>query len=226
MNLAVFASALAVAGSDPVQTPPAAPPPAPPASPAPAKPAASPPSIDSMLQAPPAPPAPPTPARPPASSTSIDSILQNLSGPDQTTDSEEEAGANVAPGPTPYDKLDVKTYDRAVRETAAAARARSGRMDGGWTLAGADGRALYRFQFVDRGGETDGAWRDLNGGRGLEGSGVIAQIDYDGAKLMLRFYEAGPEDPVVVSVAAGAAGAWAGNLSRKGATTSVQLKRE
>jgi hypothetical protein len=202
MNLAVFASALVVAGSDPAQTAPAA-------------------------SGPPAAAPAPAPAQPPAADPSIDSILQGLSGPDQTTDSDEEAGANSSPGPTPYDRLDVKTYDRAVRETADAARARSGRLDGGWTLAGADGRALYRFQFLDHGtGSTEGAWRDLNGGGGLKGSGVLSLVDYDGGRLVLRFYETGPEDPVVVTVAPSPTGAWNGELVRKGASTPVRLKRE
>lgn len=195
MILAVFASALFAAAADA----PAAPPPA-------AAPQAA---------------APPAAAAPPPS---IDSILQGASGPDQTTDSEEETGATT--GPTPYDRLDVKAYDRAVRESAAAAHARGGLLDGGWTLAGADGRALYRFQFVERSsGETEGAWRDLNGGPGLQGSGVLSAVGHDGERLMLRFYEAGPDDPVVVTVKPDAAGAWSGELSRKGSTTPVLLKR-
>ena len=209
MILAVLASAAVVAGSDPAQASPSTPPVASAPAQAPDK------APDSA------------PAQAPASAPSIDSILQGLSGPDQTTDSEEEPDAKAATGPTPYDRLDVKTYDRAVRETAAAARARSGQLDGGWTLAGADGAALYRFQFVNRGsGQAEGAWRDLNGGPGIQGSGVLALVGYDGDSLTLRFYEAGPEDPVVVTVRPGAAGAWKGELSRKGASTPVSLKRE
>lgn len=218
----VLASVLVAAAPAPAGATPSAPSSAAPSS---APPSPPPPSADSLPAAAPAPPAAP------AQQPSIDSILQSLSAPGQATDGEEDAdqAPPAAPGPTPYQQLDVKAYDQAIRETAAAARARGGPLQGGWTLAGADGQALYRFQFADQGlglGLAEGAWRDLNGGPRLEGSGFIELVGYDGDKLMLRFYESGPDDPVLVTVKPSATGAWSGQLQRKGSATPVSFKRD
>lgn len=180
-------------------------------------------------------PASPTP--PPATTApqSVDAILQGLSALGQTTDTEEDSGAAPGPasppqsGPTPYDQLDAKLYDKAILDLAAAARSRSGPLEGGWTLAGGDGQALYRFRFVDRGlgyGLAEGAWRDLNGGPRLKGSGFISLIGYDGGQLTLSFYETGPDDPVIVSLRPASDGNWSGTLVRKGAARPILFKRE
>ncbi len=172
----------------------------------------------------------PTTPTPTPGGTSIDSILQGLSGTGQETDTEDESGRTAPPpGPTPYDQLDAKAYDQALRAAAEAARTRTGPLDGGWTLAGQDGRDLYRFQFADRGqglALAEGAWRDLDGGPRLEGSGFISQVGYDGDKLMLRFYETGPDDLVVVTLKPSPGAPWSGQIWRKGAVAPVQFKRD
>ncbi len=174
------------------------------------------------------------PASPPqahAPPPSIDSILQGL-GPDQSTDAPDEAapGPPVPPpssGPVPYSQADVRAYDQAIRAAAQTSEGRQGPLDGGWTVSSRDGLELYRFRFSDKGfGLTlaEGAWRDLRAAR-VGGSGFVSSVGYDGEKLMFRFYEAGPDDLVVVTVRQSSAGQWTGELWRGGAVTLVTFKR-
>ena len=178
------------------------------------------------------------PASPPqahAPPPSIDSILQGL-GPDQSTDAPDEAapgplpGVPVTPppsGPVPYSQADVRAYDQAIRAAAQTSEGRQGPLDGGWTVSSRDGLELYRFRFSDKGfGLTlaEGAWRDLRAAR-VGGSGFVSSVGYDGEKLMFRFYEAGPDDLVVVTVRQSSAGQWTGELWRGGAVTLVTFKR-
>jgi len=198
----LLASAVAAADPPPEAGPPSTPPPA--ASVPTATPASPPPSIDSLLKP----------------------------GPDQTTDAAEEPGAAVPPappqGPVPYSQLDGKAYEDAIRNSAAEGRSMAGALDGGWTLAGTDGQRLYRFQFVGHGGleQADGAWRDLNGGARLAGSGVIDQVAFAGDQLTLRFYETGPADEVVVTVKPAGTAPWTGELRRHGADVPVTFKKD
>ena len=55
-------------------------------------------------------------------------------------------------------------YDATVRNGAALAQSRQGRLDGGWTLQGADGAALFSLEIADRGEGVEGVWRALDGG--------------------------------------------------------------
>jgi len=164
-----------------------------------------------------------TPATP--SPPSIESLLKP--GPDQTTE-EPDAAPPPAQGPIPYSQVDGKAYEDAIRNAAAEGRSMAGALDGGWTLAGTDGQRLYRFQFVGHGGleQADGAWRDLNGGARLAGSGFIDQVTFAGDRLMLRFYESGPADEVVVTVKSAGAAPWTGELRRHGAAVPVTFKKD
>lgn len=169
-------------------------------------------------------------AFPDAPPPSIESLLKP--GPDQTTDSAEEPGAQTPPaaaqGPIPYSQIDGKAYDGAIRNAAAEGRSMAGALDGGWTLAGSDGQRLYRFQFVGHGGleQADGAWRDLNGGARRAGSGFIDQVAFTGDRLMLRFYESDPTDEVVVTVKPSGSGAWPGELRRRGVILTITFKKD
>ena len=168
----------------------------------------------------------PTSIRPPT----IDSLLRPP-GADQTTDTEEDAGAARPQGPVPYSELDGKAYDSALKTNAAAARAAAGPLDGGWTLADVDGHRMYRFQFLDRGygygySQAEGAWRDLDGGARLQGSGFVDQVNYAKDELVLRFYETGAADEVRITVKPSGTGAWEGLLLRRGSFTQVVFKRD
>ena len=172
----------------------------------------------------------PAPGPPPAGAPAptIDSLLQAQAGADGV-DTDEDAVTSSPQGPVPYSQLDGKAYDDALRNAASVARLAAGPLDGGWTLAAADGRRLYRFQFQGHGYgqlEADGAWRDLDGGPRLKGSGFVDQIGYAGDQLLLRFYEADPADEVVVTMKPTGNGAWSGQLRRHGAVTPVTFSRD
>ena len=170
-------------------------------------------------------PAPPVPTPSPPS---IDSLLKPQGGP-QGADTDEDAGSARPQGPVPYSELDGQAYDSSLRNTAAAARAAAGPLDGGWTLADIDGHRMYRFQFLDRGyglSQAEGAWRDLDAGPRLRGSGFIDQVNYAKDQLILRFYETGVADEVLITVKPSGAGTWQGQLVRDGAFTDVVFKRD
>jgi hypothetical protein len=165
--------------------------------------------------------APPAATAPPAT---IDSLLKSQ---DQSTD--EDSAAARPPGPVPYGELDGKAYDSAVKTAAAAARAEAGPLDGGWTLASTDGHRMYRFQLLDHGygpSQAEGAWRDLDGGARLQGSGFLDQVSYGRDELILRFHESGGDDEVLITVKPSRTGAWSGQLLRHGAFTQVVFTRD
>ncbi len=166
-----------------------------------------------------------TPAQnPPPAPATIDSLLKSQ---DQSTD--EDAAAARPQGPVPYGELDGKAYESAIKNAAAAARAAAGPLDGGWTLASTDGHRMYRFQFLDHGyglSQAEGAWRDLDGGSRLQGSGFVEQINFDRDELILRFHETDAGDEVLITVKPARAGAWSGQLLRRGAFTQVTFTRD
>jgi hypothetical protein len=183
----------------------------------------------------------PAPQAAPAAPASIESILQNENASGQTTDVEDQPAAPAAPtapatapvpappAGTPYADIDSKAYGEAILAAARTAQAMQGPLDGGWNVAGADGKRIYAMRMVDHGqgpGAAEGAWRDLQAGPRLAGSGFISSIGYDGGKLMLRFYESGPDDLVVLTVTPSVAGAWTGELWRKGAVAKVTFSRD
>jgi hypothetical protein len=132
-------------------------------------------------------------------------------------------------GAAPYSDLDAKAYSDAVLAAAQAEQALQGPLDGGWSLAGADGRPIYSFRMVDHGqgaAFAEGAWRDLRADAESAASGFLDSIGYDGEKLMLRFHEAGPDDLVVVTVRSSGARRWPGELWRHGEMARVTLVRE
>lgn len=177
--------------------------------------------------------APTTPA------PSIDSILkdQRQSGEDDEQSAAPNAlvpaPAPIAPavpgGPAPYSDLDSKAYGEAILAAARAAQALQGPLDGGWSLTDSRGRRMYSFRMVDQGqgmGLAQGAWRDLQAGEGPATSGFVASVGYDGDKLMLRFYEAGPDDLIVLTVKPSSGKDWPGEFWHNGAVAKVTFSRE
>ena len=171
------------------------------------------------------------PATPPsAPAASIDSILTGArgqkqgQGQSQSGEEDDQPGAPAAPvpapaptaptapgNPAPYTDLDAKAYAEAILAAAKQAQAMQGPLDGGWSLTGPDGRRMYSFRMVDQGqgmGVAQGAWRDMQAGEGPATSGFVASVGYDGDKLMLRFYEAGPDDLIVLTVKPSSAKNW------------------
>ncbi len=159
--------------------------------------------------------------------------------PAVTTDQDEDVPTPTAPitGQTPAPSapaaapppamLSGPGYDAAVRATSQSAQSMQGPIDGGWMLTGPGNERLYRFQFVDHGPDLDlaeGAWRDLKSVSRTTGSGFIATVASDGARLMLRFYETDANDLAVVTVKPDGQN-WAGELWYRGVVTRVTLAR-
>lgn len=209
-------------------------------------PAAAPqPTVDSLLSpaTPPTAPAPPianpaaaAPAAPPPAASGFQPAPQTAAPSAATAQTappiasipdEEPQVQGPPPAPEPF-SLDAKAYDAALKANAQLAENQQGPLDGGWTLSGAGGERLYRFQFADRGlglQYAEGAWRDLRGSAKPASSGFVTSIAYDGLNLMLRFEEAGPDDLVVVTLKPAAGGGWSGQLWRAGAVTPASLLR-
>lgn len=108
-------------------------------------------------------------------------------------------------------------YEATVRGGAAVAQGRQGALDGGWTLAGADGAALFALQLVDtgEGGSLEGAWRDLRAPSARD-SGFIALIGREPGLTILRFFEPGARAPTVVTLEPKLDGSWRGRLQSAG----------
>lgn len=128
-------------------------------------------------------------------------------------------------------------YNGTVRGGAALAQSRQGPLDGGWTLLGSDGAALFALQLVDTGeGGVEGAWRDARPSTAgpatagpatrPEASGFIAAISREPGRAVLRFLEPGASAPTVVSVSPALDGRWRGTLARdNGSTAPVEMRR-
>ena len=172
----------------------------------------TPPTIDSILQGAAAAPSP-GPAGPPPTMT------PGFASPTAPA-------VPVAPPPMTAAAMS-DAYDAAIKGAARSAQTAQGALDGGWTVIGRDGEKLYRLQFADRGlglGLAEGAWRDLKSNARLMTSGFIANVAYDGVQLTLKFFQADPNDQVVVTLKP-ALGGWSGQLVRRGVATAVTLRR-
>ena len=119
--------------------------------------------------------------------------------------------------------------DERLRASAAAAQSLQGPLDGGWTLVGASGAAIYAFQFVDPPGGSqtpEGVWRDLRRPMTPGDIGPVDSLVRSGATLTLRFSPIVGKGPTVVALKAGADGAWTGELREDDAApTAVTLKQ-
>ncbi|MBW3558491.1 MAG: hypothetical protein KY446_04060 [Proteobacteria bacterium] len=119
-------------------------------------------------------------------------------------------------------------YAATVRGGAAAAQSRQGALDGGWTVAGADGAPLYALQLADNGeGVVDGAWRAIRASAhgAPSPSGFIPLIARGSGRVVLRFSEPGSATPTVVTVSMAADGSWRGDLRRGETSPSPVIMR-
>jgi len=121
-------------------------------------------------------------------------------------------------------------YAGTIRGGAAAAQSRLGQLDGGWTVAAADGAPIYALQLVDAGeGVLEGAWRDVQIGTAAPRptrSGFIALIGRDAGRVVMRFLEPGAPAPTAVTLELAADGSWRGELARaNGAILPVTMRR-
>lgn len=125
--------------------------------------------------------------------------------------------------------VDDPFYAGTVRGGAAIAQSRQGQLDGGWTLAGPDGSALYVLQLVDAGeGGLEGAWRQAGPDTGARPgrSGYIALISRAAGQVVLRFLEPGAAAPTAVTLVMAGDGSWSGQAAQgAGSATPVRMLR-
>ena len=117
--------------------------------------------------------------------------------------------------------------DQRIRASAEAAESLQGPLDGAWTLVGADGAAIYAFQFVDKptGEQPEGVWRDL---RRPAGPGDIGPIDSlaRGPGVLTLSFAAKPGQPAVaVELKSSEGGGWSGRLHEAGVAINVMMRR-
>ena len=133
----------------------------------------------------------------------------------------EETGKNPDAPPSVQDLA----YDSRLKSSFASAQGFQGPLDGGWTLAAKGAEDLYALQLVDRPDRLEGAWRDLRRRGALNASGLVDNIQRDGANVMLRF-AAGGEGPVTATLHGTYDGAWTGELVENGRSRPVVLRRQ
>lgn len=118
-------------------------------------------------------------------------------------------------------------YDMRVRANIANAQGRQGPLDGGWTVAAADGAKLYNLQLVDPGDSPislEGAWRSLQR-RGVGTTGLIASFERGEASLVVRFARRSGETPTVMTLTPLVDGSWSGQMWEDGKVLSVTMRR-
>lgn len=111
-------------------------------------------------------------------------------------------------------------YESRLKASSASAQGFQGPLDGGWTLASAEGE-LFAFQLVDRNGAVEGAWRDLRRKGALTASGFIDQVERVGGDVTLRF----ADGRKVAVLRSGGDGQWTGELTDAGRRQPVSLRR-
>ena len=134
----------------------------------------------------------------------------------------EETGKTPDAPPTVRDLA----YDSRLKSSFVAAQGFQGPLDGGWTLAAKGAEDLYALQLVDRADRLEGVWRDLRRKGALNASGLVDDIQRNGADLTLRFAAGGGAAPVTATLHGTYDGAWAGELKEGGRTRSVVLRRQ
>jgi hypothetical protein len=124
----------------------------------------------------------------------------------------------------------------AIRAAYQAAQNLQGPLDGRWRLTGDNGDPLYVFQLADPGHapaprasmpwnpSIEGAWRDLKR-PGTDGSGLLSEVDRQGATVSIRFSRHEGDQPAMVTLHPAADGGWAGELSADGARRAVVMNR-
>jgi hypothetical protein len=118
--------------------------------------------------------------------------------------------------------------DARIRDSAAAAEALQGPLDGTWTLVSATGTALYGFQLIDKpGGQgaVEGVWRDLRRPATPGDIGLIDQIARSPAALTITINAVPGQSAVVVTLRPDPTGAWSGELKQGAVTTPVRMRR-
>lgn len=192
--------------------------------------------------------APPAPDTAVSADQAVDPLadLISQSGP-QTTDEEDAAPQAPAPPHKPTilpipapdpDELPghaipqggyvpvAEAYDLRVKGSILAAQGLQGPLDGGWSIEGADGAALYRLQIVDKvgGGALEGAWRDPRRTGAVGSTGLIDFLDRSDSGFLARF---SPRlgQLATLDLTPRGDGSWTGKLNENGTETPVTARR-
>ena len=115
-------------------------------------------------------------------------------------------------------------YEARIRGSASSAQGLLGPLDGGWTVRGPDGVALYGLQLVDKGsgGTLEGAWRAMGGSGRV---GLIESLERTGSMLIVRINRGYGRPLTVLTLSASGPGGWAGDLSDETGTRPVTMRR-
>ncbi len=149
-----------------------------------------------------------------------------------TTDTTE----NQTAAPAPSEPPPSSDIDETIKAAYASAEKAQGPLDGRWRLSGGDGVALFDFVLADTGGTPaskaatdaatiEGAWRDLRREGGVGGSGVIESVTHVADRVEIRFHQADPASPTVLTLRAGAEGVWSGDMVEGGVRRPVVMSR-
>ena len=132
----------------------------------------------------------------------------------------DEADRSPDGPPTPLDL----GYEARIRGSASSAQGLLGPLDGGWTVRGPDGAAVYGLQLVDRGtgGALEGAWRAMGGSGRV---GLIESLDRQGSILTVRINRGYGRPVTVLVLSASGDGSWVGDLSDEAGTRAVTMRR-
>ena len=115
-------------------------------------------------------------------------------------------------------------YDARIRSSFASAESFQGPLNGGWTLSAVD-QELYALQLVDRRDRLEGVWRDLRRRGSLNGSGLVDDMQRQGADLILRFTPSPGSETSVATLHDAGRGLWTGELAEAGRRRPVTLRR-
>lgn len=133
-------------------------------------------------------------------------------------------GPRTAPaGPMPL----AEVYDLRIKSSIVAAQGLQGPLDGGWSVVGPDGTALYVLQIADPVGgygPPEGAWRDPRRSGTVGATGLIESIDRAGDAFQARFSPRSGQQ-AILDLRPRGDGTWAGQLSENGAATAVVARR-
>ncbi|MDP2259305.1 MAG: hypothetical protein Q8J89_06275 [Caulobacter sp.] len=115
-------------------------------------------------------------------------------------------------------------YEARVRGSASSAQGLQGPLDGGWTVRGPDGAALYGLQLVDRSGGAglEGAWRALGGSGRV---GLIESLERQGSTLTVRINRGYGRPLTVLRLSAASDGGWVGDITDEAGTRAVTMRR-
>ena len=112
-----------------------------------------------------------------------------------------------------------------MRESAAAAQALQGPLDGGWVLTDHRGRILYVLQVTDPAGDDPrlaAAWRAAEV---PSRAGPVDAIVRRGRRLTVGFEDPARGDAITVSLRRRDAGTWTGLITESGRAAAVKLRR-